>query len=250
MGCHRVDQRKHLLGQFPDLPLCAAAAPQVEKVLQAAGIHGHDHLRLAGVRQDEAGVLIGLLGGLGTRLFFGHSLGHQAGGVPLLQLPGKIEIAFCVLVHALDKSSLCLGDGLDLGRDHIAEVVQPNIPLALDAERRDPVPGDLRQQGAADALDAKGEAGVLDGAGMTQIAEHIQKPGCLFLVQSIQQIGDVRIGIAELGRCCHHLFRFRGMGDQSNGHHFCHSSVVIFVSGAKLAMVFFTPTFSKRISTI
>ena len=35
----------------------------------------------------------------------------------------------------------------------------------------------------------------------------------------IKKIGDVGIGIAQLCRSGHHLFRFRGMGDQTNGHH-------------------------------
>ena len=36
-----------------------------------------------------------------------------------------------------------------------------------------------------------------------------------------KQVGDVRIGIAELCRCSHHLFRLRGMCDQTNSHHKC-----------------------------
>ena len=49
----------------------------------------------------------------------------------------------------------------------------------------------------------------------------------------------------------HRLYPFgvRGVGDQTNGHHKSHSSVIL-VSGAKFAMVFLMPTFSKRISTI
>ena len=81
--------------------------------------------------------------------------------------------------------------------------------------------GDLGQQGTADPLDAKGEAGVLNGAGMAQVAEHGQELGRFLLSQAVQQVGDMGIGVAELGRCRHHLFRFRGMCDQSNGHHFC-----------------------------
>ncbi len=137
----------------------------------------------------------------------------------LFQLLHKVEVALCVLVHALDEGRLCLGDGLDLGRDDIAEIVQTDIPLALDAEGRDAVAGDLSQQGAADALDAKGEAGVLDGAGVAYIAEHGQEAGRLLLIQSIQQVGDVGVGVAELRGRSHHFFRLRGMGDQSNGHH-------------------------------
>ena len=164
VGCHRVDQSEHLFGQCPDLPLGTAATPQVEEVLQAAGVHRHYHFRLAGVGQHKAGVLVGLLGGLSAGLLLRHSLGHEAGGVAVLQLLHEIKIPLGVLVHTLDERCLCLGDGLDLGRDDIAEIVQPDIPLALDAERRNAVPGDLCQQGAADSLNAKGKAGVLNGA--------------------------------------------------------------------------------------
>jgi len=191
----------------------------VEEVLQAAGVHRHYHFRLAGVGQHKAGVLVGLLGGLSAGLLLRHSLGHEAGGVAVLQLLHEIKIPLGVLVHALDERCLCLGDGLDLGRDDIAEIVQPDIPLALDAERRNAVPGDLCQQGAADSLNAKGKAGVLNGACVAQVTEHGQEAGGLFLVQPVQQVGDMGIGVAELGRCGHHLFRLRGVGDQSNGHH-------------------------------
>ena len=250
MGCHRVDQPQHLFGQLPYLPLGAIAAAQVEEVLQAAGVHGHHHLGLAGVGQHEAGVLVGLLGSLGPGLLFGQTFGHQAGGVAVFQLLHEVEVAPGVLVHALDERRLCLGDGLDLGRDDVAEIVQTDVPLTLDAEGRDAVAGDLGQQGTADALDAEGEACVLDGAGVAQIAEHGQEAGSFFLIQPVQQVGDVGVGVAELCRSRHDLLRLRRMCYQSDSHHFSHSSVVIFTRGAKLAIVFFTPTFSKLISTI
>ena len=150
MGCHRVDQPQHLFGQLPYLPLGAIAAAQVEEVLQAAGVHGHHHLGLAGVGQHEAGVLVGLLGSLGPGLLFGQTFGHQAGGVAVFQLLHEVEVAPGVLVHALDERRLCLGDGLDLGRDDVAEIIQTDVPLTLDAEGRDAVAGDLGQQGTAD----------------------------------------------------------------------------------------------------
>jgi len=221
VGCHRVYQFEHLFGKLADLPLGAAAAAQVEEVLQAAGVHGDHHLGLAGVGQHKAGVLIGLLAGLGAGCLFRHALGHQAGGVALFQLVGKVKVAFGVLVHALKESRLCLRDGLDLRRHHIAEIVQAHIALALHAEGCDAVAGDLGQQGTADPLDAKGEAGVLDGAGVAQVAEHGQELCRLFLGQAVQQVGDVGVGVAQLGGSRHHLFRLRGMGDQTNCHHFC-----------------------------
>ena len=139
----------------------------------------------------------------------------------VLQLFCKIQVALRILIHALKKGCLCLRDGPDLRRDDIVEVVQPDIPLALDTEGCDAVPGDLGQQGAAHTLNAKGEAGMFNGAGMAQIAEHGQELRGLFLGQAVQQVGDVRIGIAELCRCSHHLFRLRGMCDQTNSHHKC-----------------------------
>ena len=219
MGCHRVYQREHFFGQFPDLPLGAVAAAQLEEVHQAAGVHGDHHFGLAGVGQHKAGVLVGLLGGLSAGLLFRHSLGHQAGGVPLLQLMGKVEITLGVLLHTGKESSLCFRDGFDLRGRHIAEIIQTHIALALHAEGRDAVPGNLSKQGAADPLDAKGKAGVLNGAGMAKVAEHSQKFCSFFLVQPVQKVGDVGIGVAKFCSSRHHLFRFRGMGDQTNSHH-------------------------------
>ena len=74
----------------------------------------------------------------------------------VLQLFCKVQVALRILIHALKKSCLCLRDGLDLRRDDIVEVVQPDIPLALDTEGCDAVPGDLGQQRAAHTLNAKG----------------------------------------------------------------------------------------------
>ena len=139
--------------------------------------------------------------------------------MPLLQLVGKVEVALGILLHAGKESSLCFRDSLDLRRRHIAEIIQTHIALALHAEGRDAVPGDLGKQGAADPLDAKGKAGVLNGAGMTKVTEHGQEFCSFFLVQPIQKVGDVGIGIAELCGSRHHLFRFRGVGDQTNSHH-------------------------------
>ena len=79
----------------------------------------------------------------------------------------------------------------------------------------------LSDLGHASPLDAKGKAGMFNGAGMAQIAEHSQELRGLFLGQAVQQVGDVRIRIAELCRCGHYLFGFRGMGDQTNSHHKC-----------------------------
>ena len=139
--------------------------------------------------------------------------------MPLLQLMGKVEVAPRILLHTGKESRLCFRDSLDLRGRHIAEIIQTHIALALHAEGRDAVPGDLSKQGAADPLDAKGKAGVLDGAGMAKVAEHSQELCRLFLGQAVQQVGDVGVGVAQLGGSRHHLFRFRGVGDQTNSHH-------------------------------
>ena len=132
---------------------------------------------------------------------------------------GKVKITLGVLFHAGKESGFCFRDGFDLRGRHIAEIIQTHIALALHAEGRNAVPGDLGKQGAADSLDAKGKAGVLDGTGMAKVAEHGQEFCSFFLVQPIQKVGDVGIGIAELCSSSHNLFRFRGVGDQTNSHH-------------------------------
>ena len=139
--------------------------------------------------------------------------------MPLLQLVGKVEITLGVLLHAGKESCLCFRDSLDLRGRHIAEIIQTHIALALHAEGRNAVSGNLGKQGAADSLDAKGKASVLDGTGMAKVTEHGQEFCSFFLVQPIQKVGDVGIRIAELCSSSHHLFRFRCVGDQTNSHH-------------------------------
>ena len=139
--------------------------------------------------------------------------------MPLLQLMGKIKIALSILLHTGKEGCLCFRYSLDLRGRHIAEIIQTHIALALHAEGRDAMPGDLGKQGAADPFDTKGEAGVLDGAGMTKITEHGQEFCSFFLVQPVQKVGDMGVGVAELCGSRHHLFRFRGVGDQTNSHH-------------------------------
>ena len=81
------------------------------------------------------------------------------------------------------------------------------------------MPGDLGKQGAADPLDAKGEAGVLDGACVTKVTKHGQEFCSFFLIQPVQKVGDMGVGVTELCGSRHHLFRFRGVGNQTNNHH-------------------------------
>ena len=58
-----------------------------------------DSLGLAGVGQYKAGILVGLLAGLGAGLLFRHSLSHQAGGVAFFQFVGKVEVAPVSYTH-------------------------------------------------------------------------------------------------------------------------------------------------------
>ena len=131
----------------------------------------------------------------------------------------EVKITLGVLFHAGKESGFCFWDGFDLRGRHIAEIIQTHIALALHTEGRDAVPGDLGKQGAADPLDAKGEAGVLDGACVTKVTEHGQEFCSFFLVQPVQKVGDMGVGVTELCGSRHHLFRFRGVGDQTNSHH-------------------------------
>ena len=139
--------------------------------------------------------------------------------MPLLQLMSEVKITLGVLFHAGKESGFCFRDGFDLRGRHIAEIIQTHIALALHTEGRNAVPGDLGKQGAADPLDAKGKAGVLDGACVTKVTEHGQKFCSFFLVQPVQKVGDMGVGVTELCGSRHHLFRFRGVGDQTNSHH-------------------------------
>ena len=188
--------------------------------MQAAAVHRHDHLGLAGVGQHKAGILVGLLRGLGPCGLFIHALGHELGGVGILQRVDELEAFFCVVVHRSDKLGLGFGDGLDLRRDDIAEIFEPDIALALHAEAADAVAGDLRQEGAGHTLDAEGEAGVLNGAGMADIGKFLQKGGGLLGGQALQQSIDMRVRVAELGCGCYGALGVVGMGDQFNQHDF------------------------------
>ena len=138
----------------------------------------------------------------------------------ILQRVDELEVFFCVVVHRSDELGLGFGDGLDLRRDDIAEIFEPDIALALHAEAADAVAGDLRQEGAGHALDAEGEAGVLNGAGMADIGKFLQKGGGLLGGQALQQGIDMRVRVAELGCGCYGALGVVGMGNQFNQHDF------------------------------
>ena len=89
----------------------------------------------------------------------------------LLQAVDQFQIAAGVIVHRVDELRLCLRDGGNLRRDDIAEILQADIPLALHAEAGNAVAGHLGQEGAGDPLDAKGEAGMFDGTGVSHVGQ-------------------------------------------------------------------------------
>ena len=142
----------------------------------------------------------------------------KARGVRVLQRVHKVQVFLGVGVHRVDELPLCRGDGLDLRRDNIAEVLQPDIALALHAEAGDAVPRDLREERAADPLDAEGEAGMLDGAGVAEVGQALQERGGLFGRQALEQRFDVRVGVAELGRRGDGALGVVGVGDQFDQH--------------------------------
>ena len=135
-----------------------------------------------------------------------------------LQRSDQFQILGGILVHGLHELRLCFGDFLNFRRDHVAEVLQTHIALALHAERGNAVPCHLCKKRAGYPFNAKGKAGMLNGAGMAKIRELLQKRGGLFRGQPVQQCFDVRIGIAQLSRGGHCLFGIMGMGDQRNQH--------------------------------
>jgi hypothetical protein len=123
-----------------------------------------------------------------------------------------------IFLHGLQKLFLCFGNRLDLRRQDKGKGILPNIPLALDAEGGKPVPGDLRQKRPGHPFDAKGEAGVLDGAFMADGGKVIQKGRNLFLRQPFVQSIDIRRGIAQLRGAGHSLFRLRRISKQLYQH--------------------------------
>ena len=78
----------------------------------------------------------------------------------------ELFIGFAVMLHSLDKQLFGFGNGFDGRRNDIVKVVLGHITLALDAERRDTVSGDLCKQRARNALDGKGKRHVLHRAFM------------------------------------------------------------------------------------
>ncbi len=109
-----------------------------------------------------------------------------------------------------------LRDSLDLRRNDIAEIVQPDIALALDAEAADAVARYLCQKGAGYALNAKGEACMLDWAGMAEIRQLLQEGRRLFRCQTVKQRFNMCVRVAKLRRCGNRFLGVICMGNELN----------------------------------
>ena len=173
----RVYKAQHFIGNGADLPLGTVAAAQVEKVVQAAAVHGHYHFCLAGVGQYKAGVLVCHFAGFGAGGLFRHALLHQGVGMLFFQCFDQLQVVFGIGVHCINKSRFGRRVSLNFRGNHITEIFQPHIALALHTETCNAVAGDLCQKGAGNALDAKGKAGMFNGAGVAEVIQLLQK-GC------------------------------------------------------------------------
>ena len=216
MRCQRQHKAQHLIGHSAYLPLGAVAAAQIEEILQAAAVHRHDHLGLTGIGQHKARILIGLLGGLGAGGLFRKAIGHKACRVGILQCTDERKILFGVLVHRGNELRLGLRDSLNLRRNDIAEIVQPDIALTLYAEAADAVARYLCQKGARHALDAKGEACMLDRAGMAEIRQLLQEGRRLFRCQTVKQRFNMCVRVAKLRRRGNRFLGVICMGNELN----------------------------------
>ena len=134
--------------------------------------------------------------------------------MPFLQHRGNAAVVLRLFGHGLLKGRQTLRVLFHGGRGHILKLIQPHITLALYAEAGNAVPGDLRQQTAAHALNGKGKAGVLGGAFMAHAGQHPHKIRTFFGGKPIQQVINVRIGVAEFCGGRHNLFRLWCMSDQ------------------------------------
>ena len=227
MGRHRKAKPQHFIRHLADLPLGTAAAAQLKKVHQAAGVHRDDHLGIAGIGQHEPRILNG-----GLFRLTGRSLGRKA-LLPQLLFPagfqqlGNTLVVGHAFAHRRLELRLGLRHGSNLRRNHHFKVIFPHIPLALHAERGDAVPGDLRQQGAGDSLDAEGEYRVLHRALMPQTCQHLHKLPRFFRGQFLLHIGNGSRTVTQSSRRRNRHFGVGGMGDQCDLWHGISSSYAV-----------------------
>ncbi len=189
-----------------------------EKVLQRPGVHGEHQLGIAGIGEDEPGVLDGgFFGGAGGGLFL-HPLGKILCPALFGQNGSDSLIVGLGFLHGGQKLRLGLRLGGNLGGKHIVKVALPHIPLALDTVGGDAVAGKLGQEGAAHPLHPEGEGGVLDGAFVPQLPQHGQEGIGLFRGEVFHHGVDAGRAVAELGGSGNRFFRLRGVGDEGNFH--------------------------------
>ena len=89
----------------------------------------------------------------------------------------QLQVVFGIGVHCINKSRFGRRVSLNFRGNHITEIFQPHIALALNTETCNAVTGDLCQKGAGNALNAKGKAGMFNGAGVAEVIQLLQK-GC------------------------------------------------------------------------
>ena len=107
--------------------------------------------------------------------------------MPGLEPVGQGEIVLIAPLHGALIELHGFGVPGDLRRGNKGEgpLLDLHIALGLDAVGGQPVAGDLGQERAGDPLDGKGEVGVLDGALVPDLGEHLQKALGLFFGEAL-----------------------------------------------------------------
>ena len=62
-GGNTFYKAEHFSSERTNLPLRTGAAAKLEKIVERAGVHSHNDAGIAGVGEDEAGVLVGFFAG-------------------------------------------------------------------------------------------------------------------------------------------------------------------------------------------
>ena len=121
---------------------------------------------------------------------------------------GQLFVMALILFHGTQVFFLGFGNGFDFRRHHKLKCLFAHIALALHAVGSDAVAGDLCQQRTGNTLDAKGKAGMFDGAFVADFRKHIQEGSGLLFCKAVQD------GLDGGGR----IAKFGGTGDQGLRH--------------------------------
>ncbi len=108
-------KRPHPLSELPNFPLGTVTAAVAKEILQAAGVHSHDHFGRAGVGQDKTRILNGALFRRPVGCLFLHAGGEQLLFMFILEQAGELLIMGLVLLHRLAIDGRGLGQRLDFG---------------------------------------------------------------------------------------------------------------------------------------